>query len=52
MKSIKRKRSVKNTNKHVNKKHKNISINNDSDLEVIFDSEINNSSEKVIFSLN
>ena len=51
MKSIKRKRFEKKSNKHVNKKHKNISIDNDSDLEVIFDSEINNSSEKVIFKL-
>lgn len=48
MKSIKRKRFENNTNKNVNKKLKNKSIDNDSDLGVIFDSEINNSSVKVI----
>ena len=51
MKSLKRKRFEKNTNKNFNKKLKNKSIDNDSDLEVIFDSEINNSSEKVILKL-
>jgi hypothetical protein len=51
MKSIKRKRFENNTNKNVNKKLKNKSIDNDSDLRVIFDSEINNSSVKVILKL-